>query len=245
MTAVKICGLTGLDAAVAALEAGADMLGFVFAAGRRQLRPQDAAALLRQCREHFDTLPDDGGRCGVAGVQRSWRAVGVFANQPLEFVRRTAREVGLDLVQLSGSESAGYCRSLGIPFIRTLHLSSGRVGLADGLSSGGSTSEEFATELRRHWAESGATRLLLDSGSPGRWGGTGETFAWERVAGAAGECLVAGGLTPNNVSRAISILHPWGVDVSSGVETAGRKDPELIRQFVTEVKRSDHHVSEL
>ena len=84
---------------------------------------------------------------------------------------------------------------------------------------------------------------MLDSGSPGRCGWTGETFALDGVAGAAGEYLVAGGLSPNNVSRAIATLHPWGVDVSSGVESAGRKDPELIRQFVMEVKRNEHHIS--
>lgn len=249
MTVVKICGLMDLDSALAALEVGADLLGFVFAAGRRQLRPEDAASLVCECRGRFPV------------IQRLWQAVGVFANQPLEFVWQAAGEVGLDLVQLSGAEAAGYGRSLGVPFIRTFHMDCEGTGPAfcdDGSNSWGRrrstrTSlagilptlpvEDFAAELRLYQAESGASRLLLDSGSPGRWGGTGETFAWDGVGGAAGECLVAGGLSPYNVSRAIATLHPWGVDVSSGVESAGRKDPELIRQFVMEVKRNEHHIS--
>ena len=117
MTVVKICGLMDLEGALAALEAGADLLGFVFAAGRHQLRLEEAALLLRRCRDR------------VPVKDRSWQAVGVFANQSTEFVQQTARQVGLDLVQLSGSESADYGRSLGISFIRTLHMGGDGVGL--------------------------------------------------------------------------------------------------------------------
>ena len=224
MTVVKICGITQLDLAIHALEVGANLLGFVFAPSRRQVAPEGAERIIRVCRRLFPP-----GQCG-------WRAVGVFANQPLCFVRETVSRAGLDIVQLSGLETPEYCYRLALPIFKAVHVPE----LAR-CSAGG----DIASVLLGLKASYGAARLLLDSGGSGRWGGTGTPFRWDAIGDAARDCLVAGGLDPSNVARAVALLRPWGVDVSSGVETDGKKDPALISRFVLEVRRCDAHVDEL
>jgi phosphoribosylanthranilate isomerase len=97
--------------------------------------------------------------------------------------------------------------------------------------------------LREAEAHYPVARLLLDAGGSWRWGGTGERFEWESVGSLARDCMVAGGLTPSNVGAAVVAMHPWAVDVSSGVETAGKKDAALIQSFIMEVRRRDSHES--
>jgi phosphoribosylanthranilate isomerase len=84
-----------------------------------------------------------------------------------------------------------------------------------------------------------ATRILLDTDRPGRYGGTGEAYDWAAVRPYAGQAILAGGLAPTTVARAIELARPWGVDVSSGVERDKVKDPALIRAFLHEVKNYD------
>ncbi len=268
MTVVKICGITELEQACWALEAGAELLGFVLAPSRRQLPVQAAAEILLQCRGRFPPR------------QRPWQAVGVFANQPLPFVRRAAVDARLDCLQLSGQEPPEYCRQLSMPLFKAIHLPAiapagprcectvpevtyvgrgalprrptlgqrGRGG-AQGAALRRGTEERptqwsiplsaaYLEEARREY---GATRLLLDSGGAGRWGGTGTAFSWDVVGEAARDCLVAGGLNPANVAAAVASMRPWGVDVSSGVERDGKKDPELIRSFVHQAKGGNDH----
>lgn len=233
MTVVKICGIAELDQACWALEAGADMLGFVFAPSRRQLPVGVVSEILLHCRRRFPQQ------------SRKWQAVGVFADQPGDFVQRAADDAGLDYVQLSGQESPEFCRQLSVPFFKTVHLGTPDLCRGDGDASCHAErsqaspvtckrdlSQELAN-LRLHY---GAARLLLDSGGKGAWGGTGTPFQWETVAGAAADCLVAGGLNPENVVDAIAAMAPWGVDVSSGVEADGKKDRDLIRRFVDRAK---------
>ncbi len=259
MTVVKICGITELEQACRALQAGADLLGFVLAPSRRRLPAEVVAEILLHCRRSF---PPD---------QRPWQAVGVFANQPLAFVQRAGLEAGLDCLQLSGEEPPDYCLQLSLPLFKALHLPaiapagwkavgpnsrsrSGRrkepapTGPSAALSPQLSAlrtepelrplSTAYLEEARREY---GASRLLLDCGGSGRWGGTGLSFAWETVGEAARDCLVAGGLDPENVATAIATMRPWGVDVSSGVERDGKKDRELIERFIHQAKGSDHH----
>jgi len=232
MTVVKICGLTSFDQACWALEAGADLLGFVLAPGRRQLTVEAAAEIVGRCREGFPRR------------ELPWQAVGVFANQPLELVRRTAAEAGLDLLQLSGQEPPEYCRALDLPVFKALHLplvdraSDARLSAPFGQPGPVPLSAAHLEEARQVY---GAFRILLDSGTPGRWGGTGLAVAWETVGGAARDCLVAGGLDPENVATAITMMQPWGVDVSSGVERNGKKDRGLIQRFIRQAKGSNHH----
>ena len=142
--------------------------------------------------------------------------VGVFVNQPLSEVLEIADCCHLDYLQLHGEESPDYCRSLNRPVIRAC-----RVG------------PDFTPAAV---ADYPADYLLLDSFVPGQPGGTGLTFDWRSVSLRIGrprqQFLIAGGLTPENVSEAIHILNPDGVDVSGGVETNGAKDPDKIRRFI-------------
>jgi phosphoribosylanthranilate isomerase len=193
---IKVCGLRDAAALSAAVEAGADLVGFVFAPSRRQVTPAVAAALVR-------LLPADGPR-----------AVGVFVESDPATVRAIADTVGLAFVQLCGREQAG-C-DWGRPVIRALRPHH-RVPWR---------------ELAR-WAATGA-RLLIDSWQPGSAGGSGVVGDWRlaRRIAARYPLLLAGGLTPDNVAAAIAAVAPAGVDVSSGVETAGEKEPAKIRAFI-------------
>ena len=142
--------------------------------------------------------------------------VGVFVNQPLSAVLEIADRCRLDYLQLHGEEDQDYGRSLNRPVIRAC-----RVG------------PDF---IPATVADYPADYLLLDSFVPGQSGGTGLTFDWRSVSLRIGrprqQFLIAGGLTPENVSEAIHILNPDGVDVSGGVETNGAKDPDKIRRFI-------------
>lgn len=255
MTVVKVCGITRADQALWALEAGATMLGFVMAPSRRQIHPSQVAEILSLCHHHFPR------------TQLAWQAVGVFANQPPQLVQQLIEEAGVDLAQLSGSEPPSYCRRLQVSVLKTIHLPPAATlpGPADGAAvetiaaEAGSESPHRSGRLSRltpsaassRWSAArletvrlrhGAWRLLLDAGTSHRWGGTGQSFRWDQVGEAARDCMVAGGLSPKNVVDAIALMHPWGVDVSSGVEKDGTKDRDLIRSFVRQVKGVDEHV---
>jgi phosphoribosylanthranilate isomerase len=202
MVRVKICGITDISSALAAAEAGADALGFVFAPSPRRITPSQAC---RICRE----LPPFISR------------VGVFADAPLEEVRAVAEYCGLDAIQLHGSESPDYCRSLGRRVIKAF-----RVG-----------DEIDPVELSGYPADA----ILLDTFVAGQKGGTGQPFDWQLAAGLklSRPLILAGGLTPENVGRAVAIVQPYGVDVSSGVEKdgqPGKKDPDKIRRFIAAAK---------
>jgi phosphoribosylanthranilate isomerase len=210
VTVAKICGIGSLEQARAALEAGAELLGFVFyPPSHRYLTPPRASRLLAEIR---------------AERPHGWRAVGLFVNEPLDAVQFVARRCALDLVQLSGDEDRAYCRSLRLPFVKVLRPE--RL-----------TERDLAEQARAaYW---GAERVLLDAAVDGRYGGTGRALDWSALRSFAGECLLAGGLTPDNVAEAVRVAQPWGVDVSSGVEFGRAKDPDLIRRFLFEVQRAD------
>ncbi len=147
------------------------------------------------------------------------RCVGVFADAPASAVQETAAQCRLDLVQLHGSEPPAYARQMPCPVIRA-HRVRGPV----------SWEELLAYPA---WA------YLLDSFHPQSAGGTGQAWAWEVLEGAvpAVRLIVAGGLTSENVAEAVRRLKPWGVDVSSGVESRpGKKDPAKVRDFIRQAK---------
>ena len=193
---IKICGIRTLEAAQAATEHGADLIGFVFADSKRQVDVSTAATI----------------SAAVKGPGK----VGVFVNQPLSEVLEIADRCRLDYLQLHGEESPDYCRSLNRPVIRACRVD-----------------PDFTPAAV---ADYPADYLLLDSFVPGQPGGTGIPFDWRAVSLHIGrptqKFLVAGGLTPENVSDAIRSLNPDGVDVSGGVETDGVKDPDKIRRFI-------------
>lgn len=216
MTKFKICGLRDADNALAAAEAGADFLGLNFVPGvRRQITTEQAGAIVERLRAELERVPP---------------LVGLFANQPLDEVNDIVGQCGLDLAQLCGDEPKGYWGQVGAPVMR-------QIKVRDDVPTDAAV--ETATRQIEEVIGSGCTPML-DKFERGHLGGTGRTFDW-RVAGElAGryDLVLAGGLTPDNVARAISEVGPWCVDVSSGVETGGVKDAAKILRFAEEVRKA-------
>lgn len=215
MTQMKICGLRDPGNALVAARAGADLLGFVFVEGvRRQLRVSEAARVIEEYRESH----------GPGGP----KLVGLFADQPEQFINAAVRECGLDLVQLCGDEPPALWSALDAGVIR-------QVKVRDDIPRKAAVDE---TRRKVSEAVSAGHMTQLDKYHAGSLGGTGLSFDWavaEQIASEF-EVLLAGGLTPQNVAGAIEVVHPWGVDVSSGVETDGLKDPSKIAAFAKAVR---------
>ncbi len=219
MTWIKICGTTNLEDARHAVDAGADAVGFVFAASPRRIEAEQAREI-------------------VARLPRRVEKIGVFLNETAERIGNIVEHAGLTGVQLQGDESPEFAAGLfrGSSPVRRAQV---RVFKALTVAPG------IETELRRFIASHAVDAILLDSADPSRGvrGGTGRTFDWDRaedfLAGVAEHMRVvlAGGLSPENVATAIRKLSPWGVDVCTGVERApGRKDREKIQRFITAVR---------
>jgi len=203
VSVIKICGLTRVEDAVVALESGADFLGLNFYRSSPRYIPTGTATALVKLLKNHTS---------------SARWIGILVDKSEDEVRRIVDAVGLDGVQLHGGEQLEDVERLrrdGL-FVIKGHRISGSKDLA-----------RLGTfEADAH---------LLDTHVPGSLGGTGKTFDWSLAARVSAEhcILLAGGLTPDNVAEAIGTVNPWGVDVSSGVESAPRvKDPDKIRQFI-------------
>ncbi|MEW5994508.1 MAG: phosphoribosylanthranilate isomerase, partial [Candidatus Zixiibacteriota bacterium] len=154
-------------------------------------------------------------------------AVGVFVDETVETVRSMVQECSLDLVQLHGRETREYADTLGVRYLKSFRV----------------RDASFVNEIETF----GCRTFLLDTYSSRATGGTGTTFDWKLAveAGKYGRVILAGGLTPENVAEALAIVHPYAVDVSSGVEAAtGRKDHEKIRRFIHEVRTWDYRTNE-
>ena len=212
---VKICGIRTLADAQAAAQAGADFIGLVFVPGRRRRLELDVARTL------VEGMKSSSG--GVPPV------VGLFADQSLEEVNRAIETCNLDMVQLCGTESLEYCGNTGAEVIKVVHIP-------------GSPSPKSEVELAQRikaYRDSGCI-VTLDRLVEGLQGGTGESFDWNIAAGLAtkgNSFILAGGLSPENISEAVATVGPWGVDVSSGVEINGEKDHDKIRQFIASAKK--------
>jgi phosphoribosylanthranilate isomerase len=255
MTWVKICGITNPDDALAAADAGANALGFVFyPKSPRHITVETARAIAEKVPEIIEK-------------------VGVFVNETVEHIRNTVKEAGLTMVQLSGDETTEFSRSLSKAFANgakrpmifrcypaKIFDVPGEKSVGWDPVAAGLVEPDEAYKGKRvhkiHVAKNGdlflethgfrpgvLSGVMLDSSTSETRGGTGRTFDWERVQPWAGiinsisKLIVAGGLHPGNVQEAIHLLHPWGVDVSSGVESApGKKDPRRVRAFVKAVR---------
>ncbi len=222
MIHVKICGIQGTEDALVSAEAGADFIGLVFVPNRRRRLEIDAVArIVASLRSAHPDAPE---------------AVGLFADQPEDEVFRAIEVCQLDLVQLCGRESVEYCgrtaAQTGVEIIKVLHVpAAASIRGADG---GGSKAVGDLEGQMVRYRQAGC-RITLDRLVEGLQGGTGQSFDWDvagRLSQKGCQFLLAGGLTPDNVAQAVRQAHPWGVDVSSGVETDGRKDPEKIRSFI-------------
>ena len=199
MIQVKICGICDRDGAQAAVEAGADLLGFHFCLSDRRVSPEEAKAIV-------DSL----------AVRPAM--VGVFIDQEPAEVREIAAFVGLDMLQLHGSEQPGF--DAGRPVMKVLKIRDAQVPDASA------------------WPDP----IMLDSWSIDQRGGTGRTWNWDlaRDLLATRKVFIAGGLEPGNVGKVVSSFKPYGVDVSSGVESSVRvKDPDKVRAFVHAVRLTD------
>ena len=147
-------------------------------------------------------------------------------------MEHAVKHCGLDLVQLCGDESLSYCSQISTPVIKVLHVSEIQ------------SVEEQVDSLSREMAalRERGHMVILDRKVEGLQGGTGQSFNWEiakELSSRGFSFLLAGGLTPENVGLAVRTVRPWGVDVSSGVETGGVKDGERIRAFIEAVRPAD------
>jgi phosphoribosylanthranilate isomerase len=210
---VKVCANTSLADAMVAAEAGADAVGFVFAASPRRVTVEQVKVI-------------------TPGLPGAVEKIGVFVDSGFGEIETAVRECGLTGVQLhseAGEDFAGLLRErfgAGLRILQVLHYGMGAAEKA-GVLAGNKSIDG----------------ILIDSRTALAVGGTGVRFDWEaaeslfREGGA--RLVAAGGLTPENVGEAIGKLRPWGVDVASGVEASpGRKDPEKVRAFVENARRA-------
>lgn len=219
MTWIKICGTTNLEDARAAAAAGADAIGFVFAESPRQITPEAAAEIVR-------ALPPQ--------VEK----VGVFVHHPAWQVREMVEQAGLTAVQLHGDqEELAQAEEL-LPWADERKL---RIIVAVSMLETAGVGIERPKPGAHHRAA-----MLLDSMTPSLRGGSGKTWDWkqfapfvEAIRGSV-DVIVAGGLKAENVQEAIRVLHPWGVDVVSGVEREpGKKDLQKLREFIQAVRNTE------
>jgi phosphoribosylanthranilate isomerase len=198
MTKIKICGLTNLDDARAAVNFGADALGFVFfKESPRNISPEKAAAI-------------------IAKLPVFTTTVGVFVNEPREEILKLVSQTGVSVIQMHGEEPPEAC-ILPRKVIKGIRIKS----------------IESLEPLKRY--QGLVSAFLLDTYAPRMPGGTGQVFNWDIALEAKnfGRVILAGGLTPDNVSEAIRLVKPYAVDVSSGVELEkGKKDHEKMRLFI-------------
>jgi phosphoribosylanthranilate isomerase len=198
MVRVKVCGITRVEDALAAVRFGADMLGFIFAKSPRQVSPEVVREIVRD-------LPPV-------------LTVGVFVNSSVQWVKEVRDFCGLDAVQLHGEETEDDVTRIGRTVFKAV-----RVGGGQALDT-----NAYPTAV-----------LLLDTYSREARGGTGKTFDWSAAVEIASQrpIILAGGLTPENVTLAVETVHPFAVDVAGGTESEpGRKDYEKLERFIRRAK---------
>lgn len=249
---VKICGIKTVEAALAACEAGADLIGLVFAReSKRYVEPTQAHAIISAVRNRSRSAASQPSASSSSPPLSDWFSfqsamlkrrekplfVGVFQNAALEDLRCIADDLRLDAVQLHGSEPAEWSTFLSVPVIKAFHVDQVPLGQLDVSITSASRPGYHALPLLDTKVGSGKDVLS---------GGAGIAFDWSiarRVS--EDQCkfglprlpiILAGGLTPDNVRSAVDQVEPWAVDVSGGVETEGEKNLEKIRRFIKMAK---------
>ena len=207
---VKMCGISKVETIPAVVEAKPDYMGLVFAPSKRQVTVDQAKILIeelhKQCINHYDT--------------KVVKTVGVFVNETLDNLVRIADTANLDAVQLHGDEDETFIQSL-------KERTNVEVWKAIQIRTAADTEK---------WIDSSADMLLFDAYHKDERGGTGEVFDWSSLDAFERPFMLAGGIDSTNVARAIRTVRPYGIDISSGIETNGVKDDEKITAFIKIVK---------
>ena len=207
---VKMCGISKVETIPAVVEAKPDYMGLVFASSKRQVTVEQAKTLVealhKQCKAQNDMV--------------SIKTVGVFVNETLDNLVTIANEANLDVVQLHGDEDEAFIQSLkertNVEVWKAIQIRSAADAAA--------------------WIDSSADMLLFDAYHKDERGGTGDVFDWSCLDTFERPFMLAGGIDSTNVARAIRTVRPYGIDISSGIETNGVKDDEKITAFTKIVK---------
>ncbi len=206
-TRIKFCGLTRPGDVRLAVELGVDAIGFIFATqSKRKLQEEQIEGLRQACSPLVSVIALFMDNAGVE-------------------VSAAIRALSPNLLQFHGAENDTFCRSFGLPYIKSLPMGEGAL--------------DPIQAIKRYPS---AAAFLLDGHRPGETGGRGEKFDWNIIPTLNKPFFLAGGLTPSNVANAIKISRPYAVDVSSGIESApGIKDGGKMAQFVEEVRNADRN----
>lgn len=218
MTNIKMCGIQLLETAAVIPELDIQYVGLIFAPSRRQM-----------------TLPQARGLISTLRAKRSLRITGVFRNQQQSVIDEAMNALRLDVIQLHGDETERYCQE-----VKQKHhvLVMKVISLA-----GAPTSEDIIQRMTPY--KNTVDLLMLDTHDPKYGGGAGKVFRWDVIPDVRKwvheqglSLFVAGGLDEQNVEGLIQRYHPDGVDISSGIETDGRKDIQKMKAFIERVRRA-------
>lgn len=214
---VKMCGISKVETIPAVVEAKPDYMGLVFAPSKRQVTVDQAKILVEELHRGYakkygsDTEHDKNDTI---------KTVGVFVNETVDNLVTIANEANLDAVQLHGDEDETFIQSL-------KERTNVEVWKAIQIRTAADT---------KKWIDSSADMLLFDAYHKDERGGTGEVFDWSSLDAFERPFMLAGGIDSTNVARAIRTVRPYGIDISSGIETNGVKDDEKITAFIKIVK---------
>ena len=214
---VKMCGISKVETIPAVVEAKPDYMGLVFAPSKRQVTVDQAKTLVEELHKQYTKRYNNGAE---QSNNDEIKTVGVFVNETLDNLVSIATETNLDAVQLHGDEDEAFIQSLkgrtNVEIWKAVQIRSA----AD-------------TEV---WIDSSADMLLFDAYHKDERGGTGEVFDWASLDEFERPFMLAGGIDSTNVARAIRTVRPYGIDISSGIETEGVKDDEKIKAFTNIVR---------
>ena len=214
---VKMCGISKVETIPAVVEAKPDYMGLVFAPSKRQVTVDQAKTLVEELHRGYaqkygsDTEHDKNDTI---------KTVGVFVNETVDNLVTIANEANLDAVQLHGDEDETFIQSL-------KERTNVEVWKAIQIRTAADTEK---------WIDSSADMLLFDAYHKDERGGTGEVFDWSSLDAFERPFMLAGGIDSTNVARAIRTVRPYGIDISSGIETNGMKDDKKITAFTKIVK---------
>ena len=218
---VKMCGISKVETIPAVVEAKPDYMGLVFAPSKRQVTVDQAKTLVEELHKQYTKRYNNGAE---QSNNDEIKTVGVFVNETLENLVTIAKEANLDVVQLHGDEDEAFIQSI-------KERSNVEVWKAVQIRSAADAET---------WIDSSADMLLFDAYHKDERGGTGEVFDWSCLDEFERPFMLAGGIDSINVARAIRTVRPYGIDISSGIETDGVKDNEKIKAFTNIVRTIAH-----